>query len=116
MLQFSNLEHFSRDISANKNDSKDAKAKFARQDDDESTLLMVITEAENISRGSFNRLCYAGNHLQEVGERSCNKLQTHNKWLPPFENVKVSMKEDAECNDQWYLDSGCSKHMMRRKY
>ncbi|MCI35885.1 retrovirus-related Pol polyprotein from transposon TNT 1-94, partial [Trifolium medium] len=28
----------------------------------------------------------------------------------------VTTKEEANCGDQWYLDTGCSTHMTRRKY
>lgn len=27
----------------------------------------------------------------------------------------VTTKEEVQCNDQWYLDSGCSSHMTGRK-
>lgn len=28
----------------------------------------------------------------------------------------TTLKEQVQCNDQWYLDSECSTHMIWRKY
>ena len=54
------LGYFAPECHANENDRQEAEAKFARQEDDESTLLKVIVEAENSAKNApkvwYNRL------------------------------------------------------------
>lgn len=108
------LGNFAWECNAIKKEPQMDEAKGARQDfDDENTLLVKIIEGEC----SNNRLRdISNNNFGNVAEPCCNWLHKSCNQLQAEENIMVTMKEEIQCSDQWYLNFGYSTHVTRRKF
>lgn len=87
------FEHFADKYYDKKKDPHEDEVKLSREENnDENTLLMVITD-----EGFCSQIQTSGIRIPKLCVR-----------LPTLENVLVTPMEDVECSDKWYLDSWCS--------
>ncbi|XP_058742106.1 uncharacterized protein LOC131614553 [Vicia villosa] len=93
--------NFSNECGAKQRDSQGDKVKVAKKEvDDEDTLLVMITEEFHGSTEVLNSSCSS----------SKNEEESHSE-----QNVMTSVRDGVQGSDEWYLDSGCSTHVMGRK-
>ncbi|XP_058753772.1 uncharacterized protein LOC131626957 [Vicia villosa] len=93
--------NFSNECGAKQRDSQGDKVKVARKEvDDKDTLLVMITEEFHGSTEVLNSSCSS---LK-------NEEESHSE-----QNIMTSVRDGVHGSDEWYLDSGCSTHVMGRK-
>lgn len=103
------FDHFARECNANKKEYQVDGAKVTRQGfDEDNTLLVMITEEEYNS----NRLQdECNNNLKKIETSGCNRSLIRCNRLHEEESNMVTMKEEIQCNKQWYLEFERSTHM-----
>ena len=84
------LCHFAGECNANKKEPQVARQEF----DDESKILVMITEGECIIKRWQDSI----SSLKNIVEPKCNRLQFYANQLHAKENVMVTLKEAVQCN------------------
>ncbi|XP_050914845.1 uncharacterized protein LOC127129761 [Lathyrus oleraceus] len=99
------FSHFAKEFNANKKEPQGDETKVARQEfNEKNTFLLMITKGN----------CNSNNNSRNATKTGCNRLHDTVNHLHAEENAMMSTKE-VQCIDKWYLDSGCTTHMMGRK-
>ncbi|XP_050897535.1 uncharacterized protein LOC127104393 [Lathyrus oleraceus] len=75
------------------------------------TKMMVNATLEVKGRG-FTK---SRSNALSIKETCCNRLRKRCNSLQAEENIIMSTECSIQCNEEWYLDSGCSTHMMGMK-
>ncbi|XP_073221577.1 uncharacterized protein [Cicer arietinum] len=105
------LGHFARECRAKPRENYADEAKVTRQDVDYDNTVLVMITKENYD-------------IKEVLDNNCDKRKlldnnycsaeksaiTHSE-----KSAMVTVRDGAQGRNEWYLDSGCSTHMTRRK-
>ncbi|XP_004496842.1 uncharacterized protein [Cicer arietinum] len=105
------LGHFARECRAKPMENHADEAKVARQDMDyDNTVLVMIMEENYGIKEVLDNNC---DKRKLLGSNYCSAEKsaiTHSE-----KSAIVTVRDGAQGTNEWYLDSGCSTHMTRRK-
>ncbi|XP_050876974.1 uncharacterized protein LOC127080718 [Lathyrus oleraceus] len=103
--------HFTNSCRGKSNENHNNEAKVAREEvDDDDTLLVMIKE-ESYGITDVLGSSYSSDSLRDI---SCTVLKNSEKTHSD-RSALVTVRDEVQGRDEWYLDSGCSTHMTGRK-